>query len=140
MKGQGILYKKMKRYFQKLFFKNFRPNFRKITYLHKNACFSFIINSRIIIRISNERAWHPLHENEAIFSKKYIFSIFDGTFEKLRSWLLLLCYFAYQVKGIDILYKKIKCYFRKKKVRNFQTEFSKKIDVLLTRSSLLTVK
>ena len=41
--------------FSKNYFpKNFRPNFRKIAYLHKNACFS-IINSRIIIRISYER-------------------------------------------------------------------------------------
>ena len=27
-------------------------------------------------------------------------------------------YFAYQVKGIDLLYKKIKCYFRKKRILN----------------------
>ena len=35
--------------------KDFRLNFRKIMYLHKNAC-SFIINSRITIRMSDERA------------------------------------------------------------------------------------
>ena len=44
-------------------FKNFRPNFRKTTYLRKNACSSFIINSRIIISISDERNWCPLQEN-----------------------------------------------------------------------------
>ena len=31
-----------------------------------------IINSRTIIRISGERAYNPLQENEAIFSKKYL--------------------------------------------------------------------
>ena len=49
--------------FSKNFFKNFRASFRKITYLHKNACSSLIINSRIVICISDERAWHPLQEN-----------------------------------------------------------------------------
>ena len=37
--------------------------------LNKKAYFSFIIDSRKIIRISGERVWHPLQENEAIFSK-----------------------------------------------------------------------
>ena len=55
---------------KKIIFKIFRLNFRKIRYLHKNFCFSLIINSRIVIRISDERAWHPLQENEMIFSKK----------------------------------------------------------------------
>ena len=31
--------------------------------------YSSIIDSRKIIRISEERVWHPLQENEAIFSK-----------------------------------------------------------------------
>ena len=31
---------------------------------------SSIIDSRKIIRISDERVWHPLQENVAIFSKK----------------------------------------------------------------------
>ena len=35
VKGFGILYKKMRRYFQKIFFKNFRANFRKKLHLHK---------------------------------------------------------------------------------------------------------
>ena len=35
----------------------------------KKAYSSFIINSRKIIRISGERAYNPLQENEAIFSK-----------------------------------------------------------------------
>ena len=34
--------------------------------------YSFIIDSRKIIRISGERVWHPLQENEAIFSKNYV--------------------------------------------------------------------
>ena len=41
--------------------------------LTKEAYFSFINNSRITIRISGERAWHPLHENEAIL-KKIVFN------------------------------------------------------------------
>ena len=36
----------------------------------KKAHSSFIIDSRKIIRISDERVWHPLQENEAIFSEK----------------------------------------------------------------------
>ena len=49
-------------------------------------------------------------------------------------------YFAYQVKGIDVLYKKIECYFRKKGFKKFRRNFQKKITVLLTHSSLLLVK
>ena len=52
--------------------------------MHKNSCFSLIINSRIVIRISDERAWHPLQENEMIFSKKYFSKILDRIFEKIR--------------------------------------------------------
>ena len=37
---------------------------------NKKAHSSFIIDSRKIIRISDERVWHPLQENEAIFSEK----------------------------------------------------------------------
>ena len=36
-----------------------------------------IIDSRKIIRISDERVWHPLQENEAIFSAKYFSKILD---------------------------------------------------------------
>ena len=62
---------------KKIFFKNFRLNFPKIRYLHKKSCSSLIINSRIVICISNERAWHPLQENDAIFSKNYFSKILD---------------------------------------------------------------
>ena len=54
---------------------------------------------------------------------KIYFSIVDGIFEKitflLTTSVLLVVegYFANQVKGIDVLYKKIKCYFRKKGFR-----------------------
>ena len=37
--------------------------------LTKKVYFSFIIDSRNIIRTSGERVWHSLQENEAIFSK-----------------------------------------------------------------------
>ena len=37
---------------------------------NKKAHSSFISDSRKIIRISDERVWHPLQENEAIFSEK----------------------------------------------------------------------
>ena len=49
----------------------------------KKAYSSFIINSRIIFRISDERVWHPLQENVAIFSKYYFSKILDRIFEKL---------------------------------------------------------
>ena len=42
---------------------------------NKKAYSSFIIDSRKIIRISGERVWHPLQENEAIFSTKYFSKI-----------------------------------------------------------------
>ena len=32
--------------------------------------YSFIINSRIMIHMSNEIAWHPVQEKEEIFKKK----------------------------------------------------------------------
>ena len=50
----------------------------------KKAYSSFIIDCRKIIRISGERVWHPLLENEAIFSKKYFSKILDRIFEILR--------------------------------------------------------
>ena len=110
-------------FFKKYFSKILDQNFEKLRICIKKACSSFIINSRIIIRISDERAWHPLQENEAMFSKKYIFFNFRRYIRKitfLLSTSVLFAverYFAYQVKGIDVLYKKIKCYFRKKGVR-----------------------
>ena len=123
MKGLTFSTRKCSDIFKILFFKNFRSNFRKIRYLHKNSCFSLIINSRIVVRISDERAWHPLQENEAIFSNIYIYFNCRRNFRKITFLLttsVLLAiegYFTYQVKGIDVLYKKIKCYFRKKGFR-----------------------
>ena len=79
----------------------------------------FSINSRIISRVLGERAWHLLQENEAILSKIHIFFNFRRNFRKIMflfTTSVLLAvegYFAYQVKGIDVLCKKIKCYFRK---------------------------
>ena len=93
MKGFGILYKKMKQYFQKIFFKNFRPNIRNITYFHKNAC-SSIINSRIIIRIPDERALHPLQENESDIFKKEFFKNFRSNFRKMRYLNKNSCFFV----------------------------------------------
>ena len=43
--------------------------------LTKKAYSSFIIDSRKIIRISGERAYHPLQEDEEIFSKKHFSKI-----------------------------------------------------------------
>ena len=137
MKGFDILYKKIKRYLKKIFFKNFRSNFWKIRYLHTNSCSSLIINSRIVICISDERAWHPLQENEAIFSKNIFFNCRRNfrkiTFLLTTSVLLAVKgYFAYQVKGIDVLYKKIKCYFRKKRIsKNLDGNFEKNTFCLL---------
>ena len=37
-----------------------------------------------MIRVSDERVWHPLQENKAIFSKNYFSEILERTFEKLR--------------------------------------------------------
>ena len=48
------------------FQKSVGPSVPKFVTLRKKA-YSFIINSRKIIRISDERAYRPLQENEAIF-------------------------------------------------------------------------
>ena len=48
----------------------------------KKTYSSFIIDSRKIICISDERIWHPLQENEAIFSKKIFFKNFRANFRK----------------------------------------------------------
>ena len=81
----------MERYCQKkIFFKILDRIFEKLSF-HKTA-WSFIINSRIVIRISNERTLHPIQENEAVFPKNiYIFQ-FSAEFSKNYSCLLLLCY------------------------------------------------
>ena len=63
--------------------------------LTKKAYFSFIIDSRKIIRISDERAYHPLQENEKIFQNKYFSKILEQIFEKFCTCikcLLLLHY------------------------------------------------
>ena len=67
----------------KRFKKSVGPSVCPFVTLTKNAYSSFIINRRIIIRISDERVWHPLQENEAIFSKNYISNILERIFEKL---------------------------------------------------------
>ena len=51
--------------------------------LTKKAYSSFIIDSRKIICISDAKAYYPLQENEAIFSKIYFSKILDQIFEKL---------------------------------------------------------
>ena len=48
-------------------------------------------------------------------------------------------YFVYQVKGIDVFYKKIKCYLRKIDFEILRQNFRKK-DILLTQFLLLMVK
>ena len=60
-----------------------RPSVCPFVTLTKNAYPSFIIDSRKIIRISGERAYHPLQEDDAIFSKKYFSKILDRIFKKL---------------------------------------------------------
>ena len=52
------------------FQKSVGPSVCPFVTLTKKAHSSFIIDSRKIIRISDEGVWHPLQENEAIFSKK----------------------------------------------------------------------
>ena len=59
--------------FQKSVGPSFRPSVCPFVMLTKKAYSSFIIDSRKIIRISGEKVWHPLQENEAIFSKKIFF-------------------------------------------------------------------
>ena len=48
------------------------------------------IYSHIMIRISGERAWHPLQENEAIFLKNYLSKILNQIFEKFWTWIICL--------------------------------------------------
>ena len=64
---------------------------------NKKAYSSFIIDSRKTIRISGERVWHPLQENEAILKYIYIYfsKILEQIFEKCCScikWLHLFYY------------------------------------------------
>ena len=62
------------------FQKSVGPSVCLFVTLTKKA-YSSIINSRKIIRISGNRAWHPLQENEAIFSK-IIFQKFKSEFSE----------------------------------------------------------
>ena len=64
------------------FQKSIGPSVCPFAMLTKKAS-SSIIDSRKIIRISGERAYHSLQENEAIFSKNYCSKILDRIFEKL---------------------------------------------------------
>ena len=78
------------------FQKSVGPSLCPFVTLTKKAYSSFIINRRIIICISDERGWHSLQENEAIFKKKYFSKNLDPIFEKIRistkKCLLLLHY------------------------------------------------
>ena len=63
--------------------KSVRPSVCPFVTLTKKAYSSFIIDSRKIIRISGQRVWHPLQENEAIFLKKIFFKNFGANFQKI---------------------------------------------------------
>ena len=58
-----------------------RPSVCPFVTLTKKAYSSFIIDGRKIIRISDKRVWHPLQENEAIFSEKYFSKILERIFQ-----------------------------------------------------------
>ena len=76
------------------FQKSVGPSVRPFVTLRKKG-YSSIIDSRTIIGISGERAYHPLQENEEIFSKKYFSKILERTFAKIGTCikcLLLLHY------------------------------------------------
>ena len=64
------------------FQKSVGPSVCPFVTLTKKAYSSFIIDCRKIIRISDERVWHPLQENEAIFSEKIFFKKFRANFRK----------------------------------------------------------
>ena len=61
---------------------------------YNKKAYASIINSRKIIRISGEKAYNRLQDNEAIFSKKYFSKILDWIFEKFCTCIkcLLLHY------------------------------------------------
>ena len=107
----------MKRYFPKIIFENFWPNFSKIRYLHKSAYASFIVNSRITIHMSYERAW-LLYKKIKWYFQKFLKNVkvkFLNITFLLTTYVLLVVegYFTYWVKVIDVLYKKIKYNFWK---------------------------
>ena len=59
-----------------------------------------IIDSRKIIRISGERAYNPLQENEEIFSKKYFSKIWSKFF-----FLILLHFLVENFKPFHLICK-----------------------------------
>ena len=59
-----------------------RPSVSSFVTLPTNAYSSFV-NSRILIRMSEERAGHLLQENEAMFSKIIFFKKFVRNFPKI---------------------------------------------------------
>ena len=113
-----------------------------VCYANKNAYDRFIIGIRIIIRISDERVWHPLQENKVIFSKKYIyFNNFTSNFRKINFFLTTFAllaverYFAYQLRERGWLpLQDIKCNFWKKLV-------SRKLNIhIYTQTNLAGVR
>ena len=58
------------------------PSVRPSVCNANKKAYSSIIDSRKIIRLSGERAYHPLQENEKIF-KKYFSTILEQIFEKI---------------------------------------------------------
>ena len=58
------------------------PSVCSFVTLTNKAYSSFIIDSRNIIRISGERAYHPIQENKEIFSKQFFSKILEQIFEK----------------------------------------------------------
>ena len=77
---------------------------KKCRSVHPSVCpfvtlkkaYSSIIDSRKIIRISGERVWHPLQENEALFSKKYFSKILERIFEKICTCIKCLLRLHYK--------------------------------------------
>ena len=82
----------------KRFQKSVGPSVCPFVTLTKKVHSSFIIDSRKIIRILDEKVWHPLQKNEAIFSKKYFSKILERIFEKFCTCLkcLLLLHYKQQ--------------------------------------------
>ena len=113
---------------------------------NENAYSSSVINRRILIRISGERAWHPpLQENEAMHLKN-IFKSFKPNFRRIAylhkkhtPLFTVAWWFSYQRKWFGILYKKMKRYFQTIIVQKFCTEFSKKNSYLLAKHLRLNV-
>ena len=77
--NHGVLYTigiSMTRRFQK----SVDPYICLSVYNANKKAYSSIIDSRTIIRIYGERGWHPLQENETIFSEKIFFKNFRLNF------------------------------------------------------------